>query len=70
MDDFNKFLDQQELLGTINVPTDDVSEYAGIGKEISVFKRKEDITEDRQARNPFVVIIKDNNKTIIYDDNE
>ena len=30
MDDFNKFLDQQELLGTINVPTDDVSESPGL----------------------------------------
>lgn len=40
MDDFNKFLDEHELLGTINVSTDDVCEYAGMGKDIGVFQRK------------------------------
>lgn len=70
MDDFNKFLDKHELLGTINVSTDDVCEYAGMGKDIGVFQRKKKITEHLLAGNPFVVIIKDNNKTIIYDDNE
>ena len=43
MDDFNKFLDEHELLGTINVSTDDVCEYAGMGKDIGVFQRKKKI---------------------------
>lgn len=71
MNDFNKFLDEHELLATINVPAAAVSEFAGIGKNIDVFiKRKEKITEDQQIENPFYFIIQDNNKTIIYGDNE
>lgn len=67
----DKFLDEHELLTTINVPAADVSEFAGIGKSIGAFKRKEKITEKiQQTENLSFLIIKDNNKTIIYDGNE
>lgn len=70
MDNYNKFLDEHEIVDTINVPTDDASEHAGLGKEITVFKRKDKVVEADIQKNPFYIIIKDNNKTIIYDNNE